>query len=314
MSTVLNRLDLDGARRPVSKGRQAAARHPENKDRRKSLEGIIVNQAGSWYSVPRTPWQRGDDPFEDSPAETFQRVTTEDKRPWFLSLPSQWTGNALLPPLDEAQAVVEEDRRRGRAWQPWVEGAEAEATWEPREQVTEVLRQLGECLYPYALRSWTARRRGSPIQRVMTPEEAMMYPLHNACMFLQPSKVQEADHVKCTFKRQDYPNLELLTSVTVEEEPSSSPATAAISPGSNSKKRRRTIRRLPSKRQVRYQMGAHRFVCWARHGPPLGDPSEAVAMHSCDNKDCVNSGHLDWGDKKKNNVWPPPMGKKPRRR
>ena len=39
----------------------------------------------------------------------------------------------------------------------------------------------------------------------------------------------------------------------------------------------------------------HRLVCWAWHGPPIGD--KTVARHTCSNPNgrCINPAHLEWG-------------------
>ena len=42
----------------------------------------------------------------------------------------------------------------------------------------------------------------------------------------------------------------------------------------------------------------HRLVCWLTRGPPKGD--QWYALHSCDNKECVRTGHLAWGSQSAN--------------
>ncbi len=42
---------------------------------------------------------------------------------------------------------------------------------------------------------------------------------------------------------------------------------------------------------------AHRLMCEAAHGPA---PADSVAMHSCNNKWCVNPRHLSWGTVRQN--------------
>ncbi|RWE44204.1 hypothetical protein [Mesorhizobium sp.] len=43
---------------------------------------------------------------------------------------------------------------------------------------------------------------------------------------------------------------------------------------------------------------ANRFALWAFKGPPPRD--KPLALHTCDNKACVNPNHLYWGDGKDN--------------
>ncbi len=54
------------------------------------------------------------------------------------------------------------------------------------------------------------------------------------------------------------------------------------------------------------QMGAHRFVCWAFHGPPH-IPSN-VCMHLCGDRSCLNPCHLKWGSQKENILHSHPGG------
>ena len=55
-ASILNRLDLDEASRPISRGRQVASRQPKNKDRRKSIEGNIVAGGGVILARSRVPF------------------------------------------------------------------------------------------------------------------------------------------------------------------------------------------------------------------------------------------------------------------
>ena len=53
---------------------------------------------------------------------------------------------------------------------------------------------------------------------------------------------------------------------------------------------------------------AHRYMCTLAHGKPN---SNHVAMHSCDNKGCVNPNHLKWGTHKQNSQDAVSRGKTP---
>lgn len=44
---------------------------------------------------------------------------------------------------------------------------------------------------------------------------------------------------------------------------------------------------------------AHRLMCEAAHGPA---PADSVAMHSCNNKWCINPNHLSWGTPSQNSM------------
>lgn len=44
----------------------------------------------------------------------------------------------------------------------------------------------------------------------------------------------------------------------------------------------------------------HRVVCEEKHGPPPF--KRAMAIHSCDNKRCINPDHLSWGTAKRNTL------------
>lgn len=46
------------------------------------------------------------------------------------------------------------------------------------------------------------------------------------------------------------------------------------------------------------KIGAHRLVCQLVHGAPFSD--DLHAMHSCDNRSCINPHHLEWGTSKTN--------------
>ena len=43
---------------------------------------------------------------------------------------------------------------------------------------------------------------------------------------------------------------------------------------------------------------AHRFVCLATHGIPMGEQTQAA--HSCGNKGCINPKHLRWATASEN--------------
>ena len=139
--------------------------------------------------------------------------------------------------------------------------------------------------------------------------EAMTCPLDNMCMLMQPSKTREAKHIRATFAATDYVSLELVNEWTVMEEAVSlSPQQQQqqqASPGSARSKRKRKRHKAPVQRRCFCRMGAHRFVCWSRHGPPPSRRGKWVVMHSCDNPDCVNGSHVTWGRDKENNVYPP---------
>jgi hypothetical protein len=45
----------------------------------------------------------------------------------------------------------------------------------------------------------------------------------------------------------------------------------------------------------------HRLVLWAKEGAAAAVAEGKVAMHSCNNKKCINPHHLRWGSIRKNN-------------
>ena len=249
-----------------------------------------------WYQSLGPQWRRtppavAEEVEQASPAmntrsqhaETSQDVSSSP------ATRSQWRRDDLMPPLDVAQAAVEANRTHGKAWQPWdppeVEGGDSDSPrtpwkpwipWTPRDQVEEVLCQLGECLYTPALQSWTrSRRRTVGEMTSLTPLDAMLCPFRHQCMLLSPSKIRKAQYIKATFAKDAYAKVILVKS---------------------------SRGRLDCPDCT---IGAHRYVCWSDHGPPPADGTAEgtwVVMHTCNNKDCINRRHLIWGKPKDNNV------------
>ena len=48
-------------------------------------------------------------------------------------------------------------------------------------------------------------------------------------------------------------------------------------------------------------LAAHRFICWAYHGPPPYFSKDQVVEHTCDKSTCLNPLHLKYGEKRSNN-------------
>lgn len=46
------------------------------------------------------------------------------------------------------------------------------------------------------------------------------------------------------------------------------------------------------------QVRAHRFICWAFHGPPPA--GKKLVRHTCHHQECLNPGHMRWGSAKEN--------------
>jgi hypothetical protein len=44
----------------------------------------------------------------------------------------------------------------------------------------------------------------------------------------------------------------------------------------------------------------HRIICWATHGPPPSTLKYPVAMHVCNNTECLNPSHIIWGENEEN--------------
>ena len=285
-----------GPKRPRSRGRHTVAKHFKNR-----REDNYVARNGSFVALG-TCWARGSDPYSGMEPSSFLHES-DLPLPWFKTLGPAWrTASAaagllrddLIPPLDEATQLVEEDPSRTRAWQsssleprqPQEEDGR-EVSLSPTEMVESVLQDIGFALYIGARKTWVPRpgfgRRGrGRVLEVLGGSEAIVSPLGGgACLFLDPALTKGSG---IRFQSTKY------ASITLAGRP---------------------------RPEVELRMGVHRFVCWACLGPPplepgLGmDVKNWVAMHSCDNKDCVNRLHIEWGLITDNNTHESPTQPRP---
>ena len=243
-------------------------------------------------------------PYAQLPATTFRRVAeTADRMPWYQTIGNTWrlaghippppipandedamspatqppppspplVVNDLLPCLLEAEAVIqEEDPSRGIAWTLPSPPTDGEG---PLDQVETVLHYLGECLYRAAQSRWNPSTQ--KLVR-MEPLDAMLQPLTSSCMYLDPTRVARSKYVSMSSVGKRYARVELVKKRSFWQEEGSDDDGDGLT-GSP------------------IRIGAHRFTCWAFHGPPPGDPKDWVTMHACNHPTCIIRDHLSWG-------------------
>ena len=246
----------------------------------------------------------------------------------------------LMPPLDEAEEISRQNPGRGRAWRPW-DPEQPHRTWNPEQTVQAVLLHLGNCLYPECCCQQPVRRRGQRQEEeeegegirpsTLTGSDAMDKPFTRQCMFVSPAKLAESSCVrlhKGKGKNTGYSIIILISSrtecpssavvVPLEEEGDNVAGDRAARAAKRGKRRDDATRRGDSVKR-HCHITAHRFVCWAYNGPPPCTDdhpchTEWVAMHTCDQKDCLNNHHIVWGLIQENNKHSPPFKKLRRRR
>ena len=181
--------------------------------------------------------------------------------PYYMTAPKQYYKDGMLPKVKEVFGDVC-PRRINPTFGPWVPAA--------RSMITRVLDFLGTILHPIAKRKSFTTPDGELVHTAMRGAEAFKYPLakeasgQQVCMVYKVEKARETKHI--------YPLKSGYITVVL---------------GYKGK-------------GVQVLELAHRLVLWAIKGPPPTSMMYPVAMHTCNNKSCLNPMHMMWGENKDN--------------